>query len=118
MPNAELAYRVLDHIDAHPDQHVWIEQREDCGTAACLAGWVVLLAGDEPNFDPDEPEACEVVIGGGTVLLIKERAADLLGIEYNPDKFFGHELFDQHNTRQDLGRLVAEIFGPRPGGES
>jgi DNA-binding transcriptional ArsR family regulator len=32
----------------------------------------------------------------------------------NRDVPAGHVLFNQNNTREDLGRLVAEIFGPRP----
>ena len=43
------------------------------------------------------------------------RAAELLGINRWDE---GDDLFDICNTREALGRLVAEIFGPRPGGES
>jgi hypothetical protein len=120
-PNAELAYRVLDHIDANPeqwDQQVWIERRDDCGTAACLAGWTVLLAGDKPDFVLEESEACEVVIGDHDTMQIKERAAQLLGIPFDLDAFYGNPLFNPYYTRKDLGRLVEEIFGPRPGGEA
>jgi hypothetical protein len=117
-PNAELAYRVLDHIDAHPEQHdqrVWIENRSECGTAACLAGWVCLLSGDRPDFDHEEDEACEVFLGkGDSAMPVAERAASLLGIPYDEWESFGNPLFSQYNTREDLGRLVEEIFGPRP----
>lgn len=117
-PNAELAYRVLDHIDTHPeqhDQHVWIEQTSTCGTAACFAGWTCLIAGDDPLFDEDDPETHEV-LAEGSILPVGGRAAALLGIPYDRAVPAGNILFDQHNTREDLGRLVAEIFGPRPGG--
>lgn len=49
----ELAQKVLDHVEAHPEQHdnsIWVntgqttvEQGSLCGTTACLAGWAVLL---------------------------------------------------------------------------
>ena len=120
-PNAELAYRVLDHIDAHPDQHdqhVWIERvmsgGKDCGTAACLAGWACLLSGDTPVFgDESEIGTCEVSTGR-TYESVPERAAELLGIPYEMRSGAGHPLFHQENTREDLGRLIPEVFGPRP----
>ena len=57
-PNAELAYRVLDHIDANPqqwDQGRWIGQAE-CGTVACFASsllfclWIVSANGLAPAW--------------------------------------------------------------------
>lgn len=117
-PNAELAYRVLDHIDAHPEQWYqpqWVTRPDgaDCGTAACFAGWASLLSGDEPAWEFAGDEATETILvkaGGGEPRMVGVRAAELLGI--TPDDKF--DLFHEHNTREDLGRLVAEIFGPRP----
>lgn len=106
MPNAELAYRVLDHINAHPeswDQNVWVAQRPECGTAACFAGWACLLSGDQPAGIPDETGEIE--------RYIPHRAGTLLGIEVDGGE---HPLFEYTNTRDDLGVLVEEIFGPRP----
>jgi len=114
-PNAQLAYRVLDQIDAHPelwDQGVWIIRKNgDCGTAGCFAGWACLLSGASPYFDGDRPVTA-YVMQDGVMARVEHLAEDLLGIDD------GGELFDTANTREDLGRLVAEIFGPRPGGES
>jgi hypothetical protein len=114
MPNAELAYKVLDHIDAHPEtwkQGQWIGEAE-CGTVACFAGWAVLLSGQTSIRDDF------AVINGDCVKLhISEAAEILLGIEEvlhlgddAPDPF------DALLTRQELGERVADIFGPRPGG--
>jgi hypothetical protein len=110
-PNAELAYRVLDHIDAHPetwDQSVW-----DCGTVACFAGWAVRLSGGTSADDPDSPD------------YTPRQAARLLGFDDREEMDAITDaagetdwLFACNNTREDLGRMVAEIFGPRPGGES
>jgi hypothetical protein len=123
-PNAELAYKVLDHIDAYPeqwDQGTYIGKVE-CGTVACFAGWAVLLSGDEPVFYDDLRFASDVhaasgVLVDGHVLMVSERAEALLGASrfVNEGGDDERDLFDQFNTRKDLGCMVAEIFGPRPG---
>lgn len=123
-PNAELAYRVLDQIDAHPEQWQqlsWISRPagDDCGTAGCFAGWTCMLSGDKPcwEFADSEETVTVIVEGQGNSLdgmLVGMRAVELLGITTDQK----HDLFHELNTREDLGRLVAEIFGPRPGGAS
>lgn len=119
-PNAALAYAVLDQIDAHPEQWnqgVWVG-RAACGTVACLAGWACLLAGDRAAYLGDDEETDRVTIDGDTEQaydkLIPARAAELLGIPFDPIGYSGHELFRVTHSREDLGRLVEEIFGPRP----
>lgn len=125
-PNAELAYRVLDHIDAHPEQwdqsHWWSDRAEiwpggaavpTCGTSGCFAGWAVHLSGEQVQRGYVNGEA------------VWNRAAQLLGFggENHMDGYaitqadnpsLNTSLFCGSNTRDDLGRLVAEIFGPRP----
>jgi hypothetical protein len=113
-PNAELAYRVLDHIDAHPeqwDQGIYIRKAE-CGTAACFAGWTVLLSGAKPisGFQT------RVAFNGKEVsvpLLAEKLLGAVPAIAYGNENFHDAGLFDPGNTREDLGRLVLEIFGPR-----
>jgi hypothetical protein len=116
-PNAELAYMVLDQIDAHPerwDQMEWMRETSR-GTAYCFAGWTVKLSGGQM-----EKVQWQVVVAAGLGELNGEDVADaaehLLGID--PPACIEDDLFDENNTREDLGRLVAEIFGPRPGGAS
>lgn len=111
-PNAELAYRVLDHIDAHPklwDQGQWVAKAE-CGTAACFAGWACLLSGEEPASE----DLLGIMLRSG--MSIPDRAEELLGASRFAYLGIDNEqdLFDENNTREDLGRLVVEIFGPRP----
>lgn len=124
-PNAELAYRALDHIDAHPEQ--WRQDRwigkSDCGTVGCFAGWTVLLSGAEPiEFDPFWRDGkftfTSQVQFGDEELFVSELAERLLHADRYPDGVAedGRDLFDEANTREDLGRLVEEIFGPRPDG--
>lgn len=117
-PNAGLMWRVLDQIDAHPelwDQEYWFTVTE-CGTAACVAGWACLLSGDKPlpllgKFeDLSVGEQAAHVDVQGWMRLTRLRAQELLGItEEQADVLFHYE-----NTREDLDRLVPEIFGPRP----
>lgn len=122
-PNAELAYQVIDHIDAHPEQWrqgLWIGQAQ-CGTIACFAGWTVLLSGFEPDYadgrtQPGGMPLTERIVADDHATSVSFQAQQLL----RADRWVreGHEdeedLFDGYNSREDLGRLVAEIFGPRP----
>jgi hypothetical protein len=131
-PNAELAYRVLDYVTAHPEQHdqaTWFRQT-GCGTVACFAGWTVALAGHRIDVDPDpNPETgylyYDAIDGdrGTTIREVAERDLGIAGLTrpctlhagccYSGESY-ADTLFDTGNTREDLGRLVAEIFGPRP----
>jgi len=112
-PNAELAWRVLDHIDAHPEQWnqgQWIGEAE-CGTVGCFAGWAVMLSGG--RRDPDSG----LVVGLADLdgFDVWEAADALLGI--GPDYLNDRGLPDPYDglrSRESLGEAVAEIFGPRP----
>lgn len=113
-PNAELAYRVLDHIDAHPEQwnqRWWFTQLE-CGTAACFAGWACILSGDQPRVTDadDEGEFSTVIRPDGLLDNVEDRAEALLGLDDRRSSM----LFFALNSREDLGQYVANIFGPRP----
>lgn len=124
-PNAELAYRVLDHIDSHPEQ--WNQGlyigKAECGTVACFAGWAVLLSGNEPTFDEsyvahNGVRVTQDCIVDGWAQNVSHRAQELLRADrwVHEGEADEADLFCQFNTRDDLGRMVAEIFGPRPGG--
>jgi hypothetical protein len=118
MPNAELAYRVLDHITAHPkewNQTIYL-RKDHCGTAACFAGWTVLLSGDRPNWSEGWPahggEVTDVVTAAQSPdsVCVSDRATELLDIT-SWDAF---GLFDANNSMDDLCEQVVDIFGPRP----
>lgn len=94
MLNIELAERVLQHVEAHPELHHqghWMK-RTACGTTACLAGWTVLLGAPEAEIrwtEDDESDDDQVVYFGNEVVTAHEReravefyAAELLGVQY------------------------------------
>lgn len=119
-PNAELAYKVLDHIDAHPElwrQDIYIGKAE-CGTVACFAGWACILSGEKPKFRSWNRFSTDV-LDAAEFVFVGDRAEELLRANRYVDEGTDYEsdLFAEFNTRWDLGRLVAEIFGPRPGGD-
>lgn len=117
-PNAELAYAVLDQIDLHPE--TWNQGTWDCGTAACFAGWAVRLSGGVADTDPNSDSEGTVIIGppGLVGLDVQDAAIHVLGTSgWTPSPDYPEEmdwLFSADNYREDLGRMVAEIFGPRP----
>lgn len=112
-PNAALAWAVLDHIDAHPEQWEqgrWIGKAE-CGTVACFAGWTVLLSGGEIDITTES-----VKVDGRPELEgmhIERAAIRLLGIEGESVLLYG-DPFDGLLTRAELGERVEDFFGPRP----
>lgn len=126
-PNAALAYRVLDHIDAHPES--WNQGRWWCGTSGCFAGWAVQLSGEKMsglNFvrvGPDELDVVHIgeraaqLLGFESTMALDEVAWDALGMtdeDEDDDVRDEYELFSAVNTREDLGRIVEAVFGPRP----
>jgi hypothetical protein len=124
-PNAALAYQILDHIDGHPEQWNqgrWIGKAE-CSTVGCFAGWAAILSGAEPVLDagyegPDGYLFTAEARFGGERWIVSDLAEKLLSasrwVEAEDGSSDDLDLFHEYNTREDLGRLVAEIFGPRP----
>lgn len=132
--NAELLRRTLAHIEANPGswrQAIW---RNDCGTAACFAGWAATLAG--AAFDPDDAEYVDAdslppdvrdalrdyyqPYGGLSALgvHIADAAALLLGLVQTRRDATGciqwdmrpaSRLFSTSNTLDDLRRIVGEL---------
>lgn len=117
-PNAALAYRVLDHIDAHPEQ--WNQGlyigKAECGTVACFAGWTCLLSGETPSYFGDGQTETSWLTFNGDQIPVADRAEQLLGVDRYIELGEGgaDDLFGGGNSREDLGELVEELFGPRP----
>jgi hypothetical protein len=117
-PNAELAWRVLDHIDAHPEQ--WNQGlyigKAECGTVGCFAGWTVLLSGAQPIYGATTGYQTAYIEVDGRFKHVGDYAEELLGVSRWADEGTDEEwdLFHEGNTREDLERLVGQMFGPRP----
>ena len=120
-PNLPLLRKVLDHVDAHPqewNQGTWIVQTrnvdQSCGTACCIAGWASLLSGDEPEFEPMlgltatglvyEARAATVATDNGE-RFISRRAQELLGLT----SVEADELFAGGNSRAQVQRIAEQI---------
>lgn len=112
MPNAELAYRVLDQIDAEPErwnQNAWVI---GCGTSYCFAGWALTLTGH--TLVGRGAEAGSGMDLDGFHRVDGSIVGDAAARELDIDLLSADDLFSVYNNRADLGTLVAEIFGPRP----
>lgn len=112
LPNAALAYAVLDQIDLCPqrwDQNIWLSDHLSCGTVACFAGWACLLVGDQPGFSQD---TVRIHVPGAKArsVSVMVRARELLNIKPRQAEF----LFQGWHNRQTLENSVAMFFGPRP----
>lgn len=122
-PNAELAYRVLDHLTTNPHQFDpvlapgWYDTNgymttENNGTlTGDLETWACLLSGDRLLEDGFNGEY-GVTTADGVDRDMYDRAVELLGLtpEVN-DWVLG---FGEGDTLNDLAKNIAEVFGPRP----
>jgi hypothetical protein len=108
--NAPLMWKVLEHIEAHPeewDQGFWGVQwgvQRDCTTTYCFAGWACVIGGNDqqqPHLlnDGVRTHLIDETVGGSE---IADEAIELLGIDTDAATV----LFDNHNTLDDLRELV------------
>lgn len=103
--NVALLCKVMEHIEAHPEEHdqaEWAEQTA-CGTTYCFAGHTVLIAGWSLNFDEDGVAvSCRM---DGESLLIPEAARLELGLNYYDTR----DLFWHATTGAELREIVDRI---------
>lgn len=93
MKNAELAYKTLDYIKAHPEE--WDQTMWHCGTTHCFAGHIELSITGKSQPDG---------------LLTWDIAEEALGINIAESV----QLFGESNTLADLEKIIKTIFGSRP----
>lgn len=134
VPNAVLAYEVLDLIRANPEhlymgRWVWkrsavpgmslqewcepvtLETVTQCGTAACFAGWTVLASGKA--IDPVDERVIDAPEPGGRFRLRKGLSVALLAKTLlNIDEGAAANLF--YSRAEELEAKVQEVFGPDP----
>ena len=104
--NIQLLRKVLEHVTDHPEewnQGVWAV-RNDCGTAACIAGHTVLMTGHQVEW-VSMSGATEKAIAVSQGPTINRVAAHELGLTgYQADV-----LFNASNTLADLWWLAGQI---------
>jgi hypothetical protein len=111
MIDIERLDRALAYIEAHPEQHnqgVWLSSpvpKVDCGTAACLAGWVMLQEYPEAVFEQDRYDH------GPTYSKVREPYGEQMDVEATARKLLGLDhgqagvLFAPENDLAALKRL-------------
>jgi hypothetical protein len=123
MANIELLDKIITKIEENPEQwnqKYWIsadvanpETGESCGTAYCVAGWAVTLAGATPvwnRFSSMKTTAINATTGfctfdAGRIRGVEDYAMELLDL---PEED-AHELFHADNTLDDIKRIRDEL---------
>jgi hypothetical protein len=109
VPNLPLLRKVLDHIDAHPEEYEQsiFRTRTKCGTAYCIAGHVAVMTG--ATF----ANAVEVETSEGDRIDVAKYAQQLLGIT-SEEAWLSPGLFAGDSTRREI-QTVAERIAARAG---
>ena len=103
--NVELLERTMRHILDHPERHDQAQWIAPCGTAACFAGWSVLLSPNWEVFDYRGVWLARRVGEPEDVWAPSEAAKVELGV--TPDE--AAILFDVVNTRPMLQLMVKDL---------
>ena len=119
-----LLRKVLDHIEAHPEEHDqgwWATRRytetgQSCGTAYCLAGWTAVLDGWTPIFDEFEnsegvfeEEVTSYFRRTTTFGVAEDSAGRIARKALGLTQGQGDDLFAGNNTREDLWHVAARL---------
>jgi hypothetical protein len=114
MKNFPLLHKVLDHIEAHPeewDQTEWAREvmgdDGSCWTAYCFAGTAVAMMEDwtptlllrRRGVLRSAPGTCYL---NRRVTTVPDAASELLGLNYDE----GNRLFESSNTLDDIRALI------------
>jgi hypothetical protein len=95
--NLEKLDEAIAYIEAHPSEHdqmIWLDAR--CGTTACLAGHVALLAGGEP-------QTFGYVRLGGKEWHVSDLARHILDLNHDEEEalFYGADGVDEIKRIRD-----------------
>jgi hypothetical protein len=115
--------RRLRH-EEHFDQSIW-GSKTACGTAACIAGHAVLMAGWRLRSSEDDPTYLDLCVKkNGTTDSVEDAAARLLGVsaeDYAYDLFSGdpalswpppyaERWIDRDSTGERPSRIAADLL--------
>lgn len=109
MTNIAELDRVMTFIKDNPEKHNQSVWSNDCGTAACLAGWACLLNGaivDKARFyDGFSFVGGPIIDSDGHKNMIKDTAMDILELD-DPDADI---LFNADNSIADLELMIKDL---------
>lgn len=95
--------KAMAHIDAHPEEwepRVWL-----CGTKACLAGRIVLMAGAVPGYGYESGYSVHNVTYKDEVRHVSDVAEQIAGLTHAEAQY----LFDLERTRDELRQATARL---------
>jgi hypothetical protein len=117
--NLEKLDEAIAYIEANPAEHrqqYWFTKRADCGTAFCLAGAIVFLAGWQPAWGKhpaDRPNEASIVSRDGQHRDVQELAVEILAPDTRRERVLVDEMFSALNTFDHIKELRAELAGER-----
>lgn len=107
---------VVDHLRMNPRRHkqtVWAK-RDACGTAHCLAGWTMVLAGwdqfEWDEFNDQNVAYADNVEYHGAMVPIRLAAMHLLDLEPKDASV----LFAANNTFEDIEQMAKNLSNGDP----
>jgi hypothetical protein len=110
VPNLPLLRKVLDHIDAHPDewnQSTWgeVTWASSCGTAFCVAGHALVMSGYTTRLRESSDDELDFYDSDGLRVSPSAEACFLLGLTDGEADW----LFDASNSRETVQENAEEI---------
>jgi hypothetical protein len=111
--NIELAQRVVDYIEAHPEEHRqsdFIGRNWDnaCGTTACICGHAMLLSGEYKIVFDDSRQAAIADLTGAHAGEYSAVGKRLLGISQEDMDYLFFVLQDDQEAVDYLKSLIAQ----------
>lgn len=110
MYNKPLLRKVLEHIEAHPDEHDQLvyAQQTPCGTTACVAGHTVVIAGWDLTWERvgNAAVVADRCVRDGLSEWIPIAARNELGLNGGQ----AHYLFHFSRTVNEIREFVAELL--------
>lgn len=112
-PNLPLLRKVLDHIDAHPEE--WdqseygkVSRVSSCGTAFCIAGHALVMSGYETKESITYPGSLDFFTPDGVLTDPADEGMRVLGLTADEADDIGG-LFSAGNTRWRVQRIAEQI---------
>lgn len=93
----------MAHIDAHPEE--WNQLTWICGTTACLAGRIAIMAGAKPGYGYDQGYSITGVWYLGEAMHVSDVAEIAAGLTHAEAQY----LFAPDRTRDELRQATARL---------